>query len=570
VNVIQASGLRSADLNASSDPYLIVDIPSKPHLSFKTKVVKTCLNPFWREVHEIDGVELGDTLLIKCMDWDAEGEHDAIGEAKLQVLPGGFVGELQLVLRGRKAGTVRIEVTIPQQAEAKNTKKPPSHLKAMEAGDPRVLVAALQESGEEAVRAVGILENMTTNEESRSLFVAAGAVQPLVALLCEGSSESKSKVATALSNLSLCTVGRRVILSAGGLPMLLELLGDTLLAAREEAAGALLRLAVLDKVREEIFERGAIAQLVSLLSSGSEKGSCRAARLLAYVAEKPGAASVIVQEGALPALAQLLGSGGPTIGLQAAFALGSLANSNAHRKAVISANALPSVIGLLTSGSSECRAQAAATVAALADDDADPLEPHVKPATFIAAGAVKPLVALLADPYNPCVENASRALCSMATSPEIGAELLSAGVLPHLLALLKANVRERQHWATELTHAIAKFEVNHKALEARMPQDRNKDILVEVVKIAKHKSDAKFGLTHQSSLPSLREGGHRPQPQRRLGTESFAKTLPNLDRSHSAVSLAGSPCGQGSRVDIGVDLRFVYPRIDAFRPKGLA
>merc|ERR1712232_12372 len=99
-----------------------------------------------------------------------------------------------------------------------------------ESGDPRVIVAALQEPGDDAIRAAGILENLTTTEESRSLFVAAGAVQPLVALLSDGSAENRSKVAAALSNLSLCTVGRRVILSAGGLPMLIELLCEPNLA----------------------------------------------------------------------------------------------------------------------------------------------------------------------------------------------------------------------------------------------------------------------------------------------------------------------------------------------------
>merc|ERR1712100_924237 len=122
---------------------------------------------------------------------------------------------------------------------------------------------------------------------------------------------------------------------------------------------------------------------------------------------------------------------------------------------------------------------------------------------------------------------------------------------------------ERRIWATNVIHSIAKFEVNQKAMEAKIPQGRNKDILIEVVKIARRRDESKLGVLRQSgSLPALR-AGHRPQSQQRLRTESLAKTLPNLNRPLTAEEGAlGSPHG---RVDIGVDLRFVFPRAEAFR-----
>eukprot|EP00928_Gymnodinium_smaydae_P030765 TRINITY_DN22785_c0_g1_i1.p1 TRINITY_DN22785_c0_g1~~TRINITY_DN22785_c0_g1_i1.p1 ORF type:complete len:469 (+),score=92.58 TRINITY_DN22785_c0_g1_i1:90-1409(+) len=291
IKVYSANGLRSADLDASSDPYCIGEVATRPNLAFKTQVVKKCLAPFWNEEFDLDGIEIGDTLQFQIMDWDPGdvSEHDPIGNAKLQVLPGGYKGELGLTLRGRKAGAVRIEVQLPPPEKAAPSRTQGAGFGAIDTKDPKQLLAMLHDGGpEDAVRAAGALETLALEEDARSALLASGAVQALVLMLSGPTAmEGRCRAAGALTNLASAGVCRRVISTAGALPPLLDLLSDGSWSVKEEAAGVLLELASLDRARKEMLAAGCLPHVISLLLSGTIKGPTRAARLLACFASSP-------------------------------------------------------------------------------------------------------------------------------------------------------------------------------------------------------------------------------------------------------------------------------------------
>lgn len=69
VKVNHAKGLRSADLNGSSDPICFLNIQGRePHQ--KTKCISKNLNPNWSEIFNFSGVSGNDTLSIRVCDRD--------------------------------------------------------------------------------------------------------------------------------------------------------------------------------------------------------------------------------------------------------------------------------------------------------------------------------------------------------------------------------------------------------------------------------------------------------------------------------------------------------------------
>jgi len=535
VTIIQGGGFRSGDLNGLSDPYVVVTVPGKPHLNFKTSILQQALNPIWREKFEIDGVELGDTLRIRVMDFDDDSEDDLVGVAKYMIVPGGFNGELVLRLRGRAAGTLRMEVTLP--VVSKETSIGSRHGRIDFDTRCRTLVSALSHGGDDSVRAVQTLQDTATTDELRSCFVALGAVQSLVPMLSEGPAENRLRAAAALSNLGQINAGRRVIISAGGVHALLGVFFSAPLRGKEEAMGALLVLVDSQDVCTEVIAAGAVPALIALLPHAGTAAS-RAAQLLAFSSVSPEVAAYIIEENALQPLVKLVSivDGGGDASAHAAFALANLANCDEHREAVIEANALPSLIGLLINGSSEARAQAASAITALAEAD-DPRsswnEMPFGPDFLVREGVVPPLLALLSSHDNEGVEQAAMALCTIASSAQASASILANGALPKLLPLLRSRPKsdgpeslERRALVAEVVRALATF--NQRLMEAALPRDRDKKLVNDVLEQS---------WAEQAMMPVSRPSS----------AQSFVSTRPSSAKSFaSTLTLAKSSSGSST------------------------
>jgi hypothetical protein len=169
------------------------------------------------------------------------------------------------------------------------------------AGDIAALVELLR-CGDAAgmAAAAGALQNLALNNASRVAIVKAGAVVPLVELLRCGDAAGKLVAAGALGNLATgnwASIARRLwlactlyptttaIVKAGAVAPLVELLcGDA--AEKEVAAWTLWRLANNNNAnRVAIVKAGAVAPLVELLLCGDAEGKLVAAgalRMLAF------------------------------------------------------------------------------------------------------------------------------------------------------------------------------------------------------------------------------------------------------------------------------------------------
>jgi len=104
ITVINASGLRSADWNGKSDPYVLGELVGKPHTQFRTKTIERTLDPEWDEEKIIDDFEVGDQLQLKVMDEDNKIKQAFVGDDPLgsvilpsqEFYPNGFFGGLIL------------------------------------------------------------------------------------------------------------------------------------------------------------------------------------------------------------------------------------------------------------------------------------------------------------------------------------------------------------------------------------------------------------------------------------------------------------------------------------------
>ena len=143
-------------------------------------------------------------------------------------------------------------------------------------------VRALRRGGVRAVRAAqALFELLCESDDNVDLIVVAGAIPPLVALVCNGS-DGKEEAACALASLACKSdIAAQWIVDAGGIAALVELLRDDSDDGKEQAACALGNLSSAgDAYDAMIAEAGAIEPLVELERNGSDDAKESATRAL--------------------------------------------------------------------------------------------------------------------------------------------------------------------------------------------------------------------------------------------------------------------------------------------------
>ncbi|KAJ5076183.1 c2 domain-containing protein [Anaeramoeba ignava] len=127
IKVIEAKGLKSADIGGKSDPYYSVSINGvKPF--FKSKTIKGTLDPVWNETHVLNckNDQLNSAkIIVGISDWDRIGAHDLLGFIRINVstLLSGEPLEKWYDCEGRKPGTkekVVQQVQVQQQPMVMN------------------------------------------------------------------------------------------------------------------------------------------------------------------------------------------------------------------------------------------------------------------------------------------------------------------------------------------------------------------------------------------------------------------------------------------------------------------
>eukprot|EP00439_Symbiodinium_sp_Y106_P074964 s2156_g14.t1 len=473
--IIQGVGLRAADLDDNSNPYVVCKVSGKPHLGFRTQTRFKSLDPVWHEWIDLEGLELGDTMHFKVFSQEDKKDDEFLGEAKIVVTPGGYDGGVSLILRGRKAGTLRLELTVPPVVqEATATKK---QVMAFDSANPREVVHCMTwGTVHESLQAVVSMESLLTSDDVRSRFVAAGAVQPLVAMLSDVSLDTRCKAAKALANLGRCAVGKRILVTTGGVPAVMKLVTTDDPECQEAAMAVLVHVAAGEKAREELIAGGVPPYLTALLDSCSPTSLAHAVRLLGYLAANQAVASMVF-EGFLGKLLALLDNGYPDeVNLPAAFAIAQLASTDSRRRALVEAHIVQKTLRLLNEGSHDCKAEAAAVLASLAETKDKRTFKKIT-GHLLDAGVLTPILAMLSSSHEACSHRAERVLLLLAATARSAQEALTEGILRHLVEQLRSPITPlHAQRVARVLQALARFKRTEMELE--LSQESGQELLL--------------------------------------------------------------------------------------------
>ena len=361
--------------------------------------------------------------------------------------------------------------------------------------------------------------------DHRDAVIAAGALKPLVQLLADGSTADviqKQAIMTLVNIASAGISGAASVIAAGALPPLVQLLTGGLCRLQEQAVRAVLcmtydhrvavvaaeavcplvkllnvdigrtkehavraiaNIAINEEHRDAVVAAGALSPLVQLLSDDATKTRQYAAGTVATIcATSVARKNAAIAAGAVSPLVVLLGDDAAEVKQQAARAVANIASGvEAHVAALVSACAVDALVHLLSDGAAEVQKYAASSIKCIAYDHRD---------AVIAAGALKPLVQLLADGSTADViqkhgaahiiqKQAIIAIVHLCTGSRAHvASVVAANALRPLVELLSAGTsRLKEHAATALNHmavnnrdavsaALKHIPANHRALIA--------------------------------------------------------------------------------------------------------
>ena len=306
------------------------------------------------------------------------------------------------------------------------------------AGAIPLLVQLLTSSSEEVHWMASVsLYYLARNVNNIAQVIAAGAIPLLAELLrTSGSTDVQREAARTLGTLAL--MAQSAVISAGAIEPLVRLLKDGSEDTQSAAALALVDLSSGNEACQAmIAAAGAIAPLVRVLRvpARSEELQGHAAALLANIASAD--AKSIVAAGALPFLVERLAAGSAETQEKAARAVNCIARDVDTHAAILAAAPLLPLVRLMTATSEGAWQQAHQALLHLSKSPTFPEH-------FVAAGAMPPLVQLLCSESAPLQQWAFGMLCHLATNglSHILEPAKRAGALPLLAHLQTAASTE--------------------------------------------------------------------------------------------------------------------------------
>mmetsp|Transcript_26869 Transcript_26869/g.70940 ORF Transcript_26869/g.70940 Transcript_26869/m.70940 type:complete len:562 (-) Transcript_26869:70-1755(-) len=124
ISILSAKGLRAADFNfsgGSSDPYCVARVVDRPQSTFKTEIIRKCLEPVWDFEGTAPVCGEGDAVEFEVYDYDAVGSDDLLGKARIEYedfAAYGFDGDVELSeAGGKEVATLRVKLELlPESA----------------------------------------------------------------------------------------------------------------------------------------------------------------------------------------------------------------------------------------------------------------------------------------------------------------------------------------------------------------------------------------------------------------------------------------------------------------------
>jgi hypothetical protein len=392
----------------------------------------------------------------------------------------------------------------------------------------------------------------------------AGAMQPLLALLKEGTPDEQEVAAGAIGALVKLTKNLKLIVEADCFPSIVHLLSCGSPASRGYAVFILYTLSLHESHKSQLLEAGvvpllaqqltaddpttrstaskAIRILLTSLKGGSTQSTLTAAASLvllldegpptlqeavvihlhSYCTDKDvcGAFSAV---GIFQPLVQMMTSGTDRAKEAAAGMLQCLARDPASKIAIAAAGAIPGLVQLLWEGTAATKEQATGALWNLAVNGDNQ--------KFIAAeGAIPLLVQLLMRDSNSLKEAASGALANIAGEILNRTTIAAEGAIPLLVQLLRVGTAAAQEQAARALQNLAVDADNRKTIAAagaiplllqllRGGTEAGKAQATEVLANLAAESDSRKTIAAEGVVPIIQQalfGDHPPKQDVRL------------------------------------------------------
>lgn len=329
-------------------------------------------------------------------------------------------------------------------------------------GGIRLLVKVLHEDGAKAKTfvAMALARLSRDHEATQSAVAASGAIGPLVTLLdgTEGP-DAQEEAAGALFALAAHELNRMAITESDGIGLLVMLLGTNNPRARAHAEGALVRLSVENSNRVLIIKK-----LVYMLQDSGNQSKLAAEQSAAALAnlakESQDNRKSIVEADGIPPLLTLLDSTSSKAKENSVGAIKELCvGSRTNQVAIANVGGIPKLVNVISAFSGatmkELSVVSLCTLAAAAIKEL--AEGNRKNQTQIAeAGAIAPLVSMLASPAPEMQANAAGALANLARGhSDNQAAIAKTGAIGPLCNLVREGSPETQDQSASAVWSLA-------------------------------------------------------------------------------------------------------------------
>ena len=320
----------------------------------------------------------------------------------------------------------------------------------IEAGAIGRLTQLLKSSTQEVhLSAAKVLCNLSTEPNAQALFISAeGALAPFIRLLKSSSVKVQSAAVSALGNIATNAEGKAAVAAAGAIPLLVHLLNSKATTVQQEVARTLVNVGSEEANQASIVAAGAIAPLILLLRSHTEDVQRSAASALCNIASAPVVQARIVSAGAVAPLLHLIKSRSVAVRETALMVLNNLSLHHDNTAQILAAaGAIDSIVGFLKAGTSSTPIRdAALTILA---NLAMVVSSH---AQLITAGVIPHMVRSLSSCSEKQQCRASAALGNLAQEDKSsGLGIVVAGAIKPLINLLTTSDSEKVQIAAVIT-----------------------------------------------------------------------------------------------------------------------
>ena len=329
------------------------------------------------------------------------------------------------------------------------------------AGGIRPLVLLLQDEGRDTKKfaAMALARLSKDHEATQSAIAEAGAIAPLVALLdgLEGG-EAQQEAAGALFALADHERNRLAITEADGIGWLVSLLGSENPSSRQHAEGALVRLSIENANRVLIIKK-----LVDMLQDTGNAAQEQAAAALANLArESEDNRKSIVEANGIPPLLALLDTASAKAKENSVGAIKQLCRkSKENQLQIAKAGGIPKLVGVLLSFSTQSQKAAEISAVQLCTLAAEAIKEMAKgnrknQDAIAEAGAIQPLVSLLASQAPQMQASAAGALANIARNNQVQqASVAKTGAVAPLCTLIREGSPETKDSSASALWSIA-------------------------------------------------------------------------------------------------------------------